>query len=95
MFTCMQLFFGKVLVLYHSKICSEKMHISVTLDFVADKLLQSVQNLNYRFIFTGTLMVLLCLHLAIVSLVLFLLQFFSHGHILQLFAPCAFLNAGL
>ena len=62
----------------------KKMHISVTLDLVADKLLQSALNLNYRFILTGTLMVLLCLDLAIVSFILFLLQVFSSGHILQL-----------
>ena len=71
------------------------MHISVTLDLVADKLLQSVLNLNYRFILTGTLMVLLCLDLAVVSLLLFILQVFSSGCRLQLFTPCTFLNASL
>ena len=35
-------FVGKVSVLYHSKIHSEKTHLSVNLDLVADKLKQSV-----------------------------------------------------
>ena len=88
-------FVGKVLVPYHSKICSEKMHIFVTLDLVADKLKQSVHNLYYRFIFTGGLIVLLCLDLAIVASVSLLLQVISSGHILQFLAPCAFLTSGM
>ena len=88
-------FVGKVSVPYHSKICSENMHIFVTLDLVEDKLRQSVHNLYYRFIFTGALMVLLCHDLGIVSLLLILLQVFSSGRILHLFASCAFLTSGL
>ena len=78
-------FVSKVSLLYCSKICSKKMHFSVTLDLVADKLKQSVHNLYYRFIFTGALMVLLCLDLAIASLLSVLLQVFLSGCILQLF----------
>ena len=59
-------FVSKMSVPYHSKVHSEKVHISVTLDFVADKLQQSVCNLHYRFIFTGALIILLSLDLAMV-----------------------------
>ena len=38
-------FVGKVLVPYHSKIHSEMMHLSVTLDLVTDKLKQAVHDL--------------------------------------------------
>ena len=63
-------FVCKVSVLYHSKICSEKMHLSVTLDSVAGKLKQAIHNLYYRSSVTGVFMVLLCCEVAIVSLFL-------------------------
>ena len=88
-------FVGKVSVPYYSEIYSEKTHISVTLDLVADKLRQSVCNPYYRLIFTGALMVLPCLDLAIVSLLFPLSQVFSSDQILQLFTSCAFLISGL
>ena len=64
----------------------KKMHFSVTLDLVADKLKQSVHNLYYRFIFTGALMVLLCLDLAIdIIIICFIASLFKWLHIAAFF----------
>ena len=72
-------FDGKGLVPYHSKIHSENMHISATLDLVADKIKQSVSNLYHRFIFTGSLMILLCCYSVII--ISFISSLFKWPHI--------------